>query len=102
MSNASGHLPAGFTPVEEPIYEKAECQDCGVKQFDDVRAWAHQHVRDTGHAVHLYFGYDVRDEHWLERLPYERLAEIEDLRADPSKAQELAKSILQDRDKGGQ
>jgi hypothetical protein len=32
---------------------------------------------ETGHPVQLHFGYDVRDEHWLERLPYDRLAEIE-------------------------
>jgi hypothetical protein len=38
------------------------------------------HVRETGHAIQLYFGYDVRDENWLERLPYERVAEIEALR----------------------
>jgi hypothetical protein len=80
MTDASGLLPNGFTPVEEAMFEKAECRDCGVKKFEDVRDWAHQHVRETGHAVHLYYGYDVRDEHWESRLPYERVAEIEQLR----------------------
>jgi hypothetical protein len=83
MTDASDLLPSGFTPVEEAMFEKAECRDCGVKAFEDVRPWAHDHVRATGHAVHLYFGYDVRDEHWESRLSYERVAEIEQLRGAP-------------------
>jgi hypothetical protein len=80
MTDASKHLPEGFNPVEEAIFENAECRDRGLKRFDQVRDWAHQHVRETGHAVHLHFGPDVRDEHWESRLPYERVAEIEALR----------------------
>ncbi|HEY5409517.1 MAG TPA: hypothetical protein VIJ94_02210 [Caulobacteraceae bacterium] len=80
MTDASDLLPSGFTPVEEAMFEKAQCRDCGAKIFEDVRQWAHEHVRATGHAVHLYFGYDVRDEHWESRLSYERVAEIEQLR----------------------
>jgi len=80
VDDASKLLPDGFTPTEELIFEKAECRDCGVKAFEGVRAWAHQHVKNTGHAVHLHFGYDVRDENWLERLPYERVVELEEIR----------------------
>ena len=80
MVDASEFLPSGFTPVEEQMFEEAECPTCGKKIFEDVRAWAHQHVRDTGHAVHLYFGYDVRDKEWFDRLSYERQAEIEKIR----------------------
>jgi hypothetical protein len=59
-------------------------------------------VRETGHTVELHFGYDVRDEKWLERLPYERQAEIEALRADPAQAKDLAASLLRDnRRRGG-
>jgi hypothetical protein len=79
MADASNHLPAGFNPVEEPMFEKGECRDCGMKSFEDVRAWAHAHVRQTGHAVQLHFGFDVRDEHWESRLPYECMVEIEKL-----------------------
>lgn len=101
MNDASDHLPKGFVPVEEALFEKAECKDCGLKHFQDTRDWAHRHVRETGHVVHLYFGSDVRDENWLERLPYERLAEIEALRADPSKARDLAASLLRDHGRRG-
>jgi len=80
MVDASDHLPSEFTPVEEGMFEKAECGDCGAKKFENVRVWAHEHVRGTGHAVQLHYGYDVRDEHWESRLPYERVAEIEELR----------------------
>jgi hypothetical protein len=81
MPDASDFLPEGFTPIEELIFEKAECRDCGLKALDRVRAWANDHVRQTGHAVQLHLGYDVRDEHWLERISYDRLAEIEALLA---------------------
>lgn len=60
MSELSDSPPAGAAPVEEAMFEKAECKDCGLKRFDQVRAWAHQHVRETGHRVELYFGFDVR------------------------------------------
>ena len=80
MPDASEFLPSGFTPVEEQMFEKAECKVCGLKHFDDVRAWAHQHVRETGHNIELYFGYDVRDKEWFDRLSYERQAEIEQIR----------------------
>jgi hypothetical protein len=101
VTDASNLLPEGFTPVEEAMFEKAECKDCGHKHFQNARDWAHGHVRETGHAVHLYFGYDVRDEHWLERLPYERLAEIEALREDPNMAKDLAASLLKDHGRRG-
>ncbi|HEX7931003.1 MAG TPA: hypothetical protein VF470_08900 [Sphingomicrobium sp.] len=80
MTDVSGLLPEGFTPSEELMFEKAECRDCGLKVFETSRAWAHQHVCETGHAIHLTFGYDVRDEHWESRLPYERVVEIEAVR----------------------
>jgi hypothetical protein len=80
MSDASDHLPQGFTPVKEAMFEKAECGVCGLKTFGQAREWARQHVRETGHGVQLTMGYEVLDEHWESRLPYERLAEIEALR----------------------
>jgi hypothetical protein len=101
MADVADFLPGGFNPTEELMFEKAECKECGVKYFESARNWAHQHVRDTGHAVHLYFGYDVRDENWLERLPYERLAAIEALRSDPAKAKELAAAFLRDHGRHG-
>ena len=61
MSDASSFLPSSFNPTAS---------------ISTTRAWAHQHVREIGHAVELHFGYDVRDEHWLSRLPYDRLAEV--------------------------
>ena len=36
----------------------------------------------------------VRDGHLLDRLPYDRQAEIEKLRADPAATQELARKPL--------
>jgi hypothetical protein len=81
MTDAADHLPDGFTPSEELMFEKAECAACGLKVWEKARAWAHQHVRETGHATQLSFGYDVRDEHWESRLPYDRIAEIEALRS---------------------
>ncbi|PZR31081.1 hypothetical protein [Caulobacter segnis] len=57
-------------------------------------------MRDTGHAVELHFGYDVRDEHWLSRLSYERLAELERLRADPEAARALAAKLLKGDESG--
>lgn len=96
MTTASDMLPDGFSPTEELMFAKAECQTCGLKQLDDAKAWAHEHVRETGHVVHVTMGYDVRDEHWLERLPYDRQAEIEALRADPDRAKDLAASLLRD------
>ncbi|PVM93625.1 hypothetical protein [Caulobacter endophyticus] len=99
MSDAFSFLPTSFNPVEEEVFGKAYCKTCDLKHFDDARAWAHQHVRETGHAVELHFGYDVRDEHWLSRLPYERLAELEALRADPKAASALAAKLLKDSDK---
>lgn len=101
MSDASDLLPEGFTLVEEAMFEKAECQDCGLKHFEGVREWAQSHVRETGHTVQLQFGSEVRDEHWLERLPYERLAEVEALRADPIKARELAARLRRDHGRRG-
>lgn len=83
MADAEDFLPAGYIPTEELMVEKAECSECGLKTFEDVRAWANAHVRATGHPVALTFLYDVRDEHWLERLPYERQAKIENLRRRP-------------------
>ena len=80
MGDVSDLLPEGFVPTEELMFETANCKDCGLKVHDDVRTWAHDHVRETGHAVQLHYGYDVRDEHWESRLPYERVAEIEALR----------------------
>ena len=80
MTDPSSYLPNGFTPSEELMFEKAECRDCGEVIRQDARAWTHDHVKATGHSVYLSLNYDVRDEHWLERLPYERLAEIEKLR----------------------
>jgi hypothetical protein len=99
MTDASSFLPDRFNPVEEEVFGKAYCKVCDLKRFDDARAWAHQHVRDTGHAVELHFGYDVRDEHWLSRLPYDRLAELEALRADPEAAGALAAKLLKKSDK---
>jgi hypothetical protein len=96
VPDASNLLPTSWTPEEELIFEKGECRDCGLKSFDGVRAWAHQHVQETGHAVQLHYGYDVRDAHWLDRLPYDRQAELERLRADPAAAQELARKLLRD------
>lgn len=96
MTDASSMLPEGFTPSEELVFAKAECKECGLKRFEDARAWVHQHVRETGHAIQLYFGYDVRDENWLERLPYERVAEIEALRKNPELARELASKLQRD------
>jgi hypothetical protein len=101
MTDVSNLLPEGFTPVEEAMFEKAECKDCGLKRFEGARDWAHNHVRETGHTVQLYFGSEVREEHWLERLPYERLAEIEALRAGPGKAKELAARLLRDHGRRG-
>jgi len=37
---------------EERVFAKGECKDRGLKQFEDVGAWVHQHVRETGHAMH--------------------------------------------------
>ncbi|PIB95219.1 MULTISPECIES: hypothetical protein [unclassified Caulobacter] len=100
MADASDFLPTSFTPVEEEVFGKAYCKTCDRKHFDDARAWAHQHVRETGHAVELHFGYDVRDEHWMARLPYERLAELEKLVADPQSARALASKLLKGDDEG--
>ncbi|WP_454718822.1 hypothetical protein [Caulobacter segnis] len=97
MTDASDFLPTSFNPVEEELFGKAYCKTCHLKHFVDARVWAHQHVRETGHAVELLFGYDVRDEHWMSRLSYERLAELEALRADPAAAKALAAKLL----KGG-
>lgn len=89
-------LPAARPTSEEQMFEKAECRDCGVKHFDDARAWAHQHARETGHAVQLHFGYDVRPEDWMTGLSPERLVEFEALRTDPKRARALAKQLLRD------
>ncbi|HWU13234.1 MAG TPA: hypothetical protein VN157_04405 [Caulobacter sp.] len=59
-------------------------------------SWAHQHVRETGHPVHLTIGYDVRDENWMTRLSSERHAEIKDLVEDPQAARALTEQILRD------
>ena len=83
MADAADFLATGYTPTVELMVEKAKCSECGLKSFEDVRAWANAHVRATGHPVALTFLYDVRDEHWLERFPYERQAEIENLRRRP-------------------
>jgi hypothetical protein len=80
MGDASDLLPEGWTPEEELMFETAECRECAAKVRSDARVWAHQHVTETGHAVQVHLGYEVRDTHWLDRLPYERLAEIEALR----------------------
>lgn len=80
MKDAPSYLPQGFTPAEELMAEKAECRDCGDVVRENARQWAHDHVKATGHNVHLSQYFDVRDEHWLERLSYERLADIEKLR----------------------
>jgi len=96
MTDASGFLPDRFNPFEEEVFGRAYCKTCDLKHFDDARAWAHQHVRETGHAVELHFGYDVRDEHWLSRLSYDRLAELEALRANPEAARSLAAKLLKD------
>lgn len=73
-------MTGDYEPVTELITEKAVCQVCGLKAFEDVQAWADQHVRETGHAVALTFHHDVRDREWFDRLSYERQAEIERVR----------------------
>jgi hypothetical protein len=88
--------PASCRPASPLSRRRCYCKTCDLKQFDDARAWAHQHVRETGHAVELHFGYDVRDEHWLARLPYDRLAEIDQLVADPEAARAMAAKLLKD------
>jgi len=80
MTGAADFLPGSFNPIEELMFEKAECTACSLKVREDARGWVHRHVRETGHSVQLSFGYDVRDEHWEIRLPYDRIAEIELLR----------------------
>jgi len=77
MSNESGE---SWVPSEELMWGKAECSHCAVIVKTDARTWAHRHVQETGHDVMLTLGYDVRDEHWESRLPYERLVEIDRLR----------------------
>lgn len=96
MTDVSDLLPSGFRPSEELMFERAECSDCGARRLDDVRAWAHQHVRETGHAVHLHYGYDVRAEDWLNRIPPERLTELDELRGNPEHARALAEQLLRD------
>ncbi|MCR5876841.1 hypothetical protein LRS10_23415 [Phenylobacterium sp. J426] len=76
MTEASDFLPNAFSPTEELVVEKAQCRECETKVFENARAWAHNHVRETGHVGLLTFTYDVRDENWMERLAYERQAEI--------------------------
>ncbi len=65
------------------MFETAECRTCDVKWRRDARSWAHQHVHETGHAVELHLGYDIRPDDWMDRLSAERLAEIEALRSTP-------------------
>ena len=64
------------------------------RRFADGRAWAHQHVRETGTPFHLHYGYDVRAEDWLDRTPLERLAELDELRSNPEHARALAEQWL--------
>ena len=90
-------LPSkGCSPSEELIFEKAECRACGAKRHADARAWAHQHAGETGHAVELYIGYDVRPDDWMDRLTTERRAELDELKADPQMARGLAEHLLRD------
>ena len=53
MADAEDFLPTGYTPTVELMVEKAKCSECGLKSFEDVRAWANAHVRATGHPVAL-------------------------------------------------
>ena len=43
-------------PTEEEMFAKAECPTCFAKAKSNGRAWAHQHVRETGHPVYLTIG----------------------------------------------
>jgi len=97
MSSAQGFMPQGFEPAEEEVFGKAFCPTCEASTFKDARDWAHQHVRQTGHAVELHFGYDIRDKHWFDRLSYEEQAEVEALRGDPKATQALVQQILRGR-----
>jgi hypothetical protein len=85
-----------FKPIEEEMFAKAECPTCFAKTKGDGRAWAHQHVRETGHPVYLTIGYDVRDENWMARLSPERQAEIKGLVEDPQSARTLTEQLLRD------
>ena len=94
MTDASDQHTMGFAPSEELMFEKAECQTCDIKRHDDARAWSHQHVSETGHAVVLTLGYDVRPEDWLDRTSAERRAELDELVGNPDAAHGLVEQLL--------
>ncbi|EJL27368.1 hypothetical protein PMI01_03849 [Caulobacter sp. AP07] len=74
--------------------QKAECQDCHDGIRHNAKVWAERHVQQTGHNVHVSLHFDMRGEDWMERLPPERRAEIEDLIQNPDKAKALVGQLL--------
>jgi hypothetical protein len=83
-----------FVCNEDLMAQKAECRDCHEVIRHNARLWAERHVQQTGHNVRVSLYFDLRDEGWLERLPRERRAEIEDLVQNPDKARALAGNLL--------
>jgi hypothetical protein len=94
MTDASDRLSTGFTPSEALMFENAECRTCDIKRHDDARAWAHEHVRETGHAIELTLGYDVRPDDWLDRVTPERRADLDELVKNPDAVRGVAEQIL--------
>ncbi|WP_165191732.1 hypothetical protein [Caulobacter soli] len=85
-----------FVCTETLMAQKAERQDCGEKNRPNAKLWAERHVRQTGHNVVVSLYYDMKSEDWLERMPADRRAEIEELVADPGKAKGLAEQLLRE------